>query len=547
LILALGRRRFGLALVVALASGFTAATARPEGLGAEDAPASPAPVAEPSAARLVSRRTLEGVLDIAPGQTPEWLRQEAESARQHGERFRGYALVTLARRAAEASGRAREKESRRLADRQREWTRDLFPEEAACAAAWCGITPELSLQYARRTAELGHGDDAAAEALSLLAADGVTAKARADAASLLASVARTSSTRLPRGGGGVHASVYRVAAVLPLSGDYGVYGRSLLAGLRLALEDSLAPRGALPVRVEEYDAHADPVAAAAAAREALDAGSGIVVGEALSLPTFVLAGICRERGVALLSPSATDERIGELGPLVLQTGLSRAAQAWALAEHVAGEAGVGHTAVPEPRDADAAEFATAFRAAAESLGMETVEATTPSGRRDAPRAIDALRNGGAEALLLPAEAGAAELWLAGLGKVPTSLRLLASEALDVASLSAEARSRLEGLTLVGLEYALPESVFVQVDAAAQARFGVAADRFVRRGYLTGRAIARALRQRAASPAQLAAALVPSGPQAVRTGGASRHFVVFSAAEAAIPILVWRRGKLVRVR
>src|SRR5207249_3140945 len=92
------------------------------------------------------------------------------------------------------------------------------------------------------------------------------------------------------------------------------------------------------------------------------------------------------------------------------------------------------------------------------------------------------------------------------------LPLLATETIDPESFHADTRKGLEGMTAVGLDYALPAAVFPRVDSLAQLHYGVAADRFVRRGYLTGRLLAAVLAAGADSPASLATALSRrSGP------------------------------------
>ncbi len=527
----------GLGLGLCLATAAAAAEGpTPPGTASapEGAAAIPPLIADAdSAAALPAPETVSRHLDLA------------RAARQRGDAFecaRRSAFVTVYAESLRAHAVAPGERRRLTAERDeagkllRDTAARLSAAEAAAAAAYAGPQADLSLRFARAMLEAGRPGDAAAEALAGLAADPGGPRAK-EALALLKGVSAA-----PRHAGGVHHSVYRAATFLPSSGEYASYGRSLYAGLRLALDEANAA-DRLAVRLRHYDTGGEAWRAAATAQQALADGAGIFIGDVLSVPTLVLAGASQAHGIPLLSPSATEESVGEAGPAVFQTGLSEAEQGRVLARYAVRELRAQRVAItPETGD-----LAAGFAEQAVALGAAVVRVATPQGSRDARGAVSELRRAQADALLLPADPGQAEIWIFALARERYTAKLLGSEALDVASLHPDAQREAEGLALVGMDYALPESAFARLDSLVRRTYGFPADRFVRRGYLTGRLLASTLRAGAASPAMVAEALaqrvlVPPDP-----ARPARGFVGYPESEARVPVYLVRRGALVRVR
>ncbi|HVQ23940.1 MAG TPA: hypothetical protein VMV01_02135, partial [Planctomycetota bacterium] len=115
------------------------------------------------------------------------------------------------------------------------------------------------------------------------------------------------------------ASVFRIAVILPDEGEYAEYGRAVRAALRAGLAYD-RPRGALALTLDTLGtADGDP-ARVAAAFDSAAKRSDIIVGELLSQPTLSLATAATAMGLTLVSPTATDDRIGRIGPQVFQVG-----------------------------------------------------------------------------------------------------------------------------------------------------------------------------------------------------------------------------------
>src|SRR6185436_2780135 len=107
------------------------------------------------------------------------------------------------------------------------------------------------------------------------------------------------------------ASVFRIAVILPDEGEYAEYGRAVRAALATGLAFERLPR---PLRLTLDTlgtADGDP-ARVAAAFDSAAKRSDIIVGELLSQPTLSLATAATATGLTLVSPTATDERIGRI-------------------------------------------------------------------------------------------------------------------------------------------------------------------------------------------------------------------------------------------
>jgi ABC-type branched-subunit amino acid transport system substrate-binding protein len=227
--------------------------------------------------------------------------------------------------------------------------------------------------------------------------------------------------------------------------------------------------------------------------------------------------------------------VGATGPLVFQTGAPTEAQARTLARYAV--VTDKRKAIAAPADLDSV-FLAVFESEAKQLGAKLVRVPASRGLRDFKPVAAELARTHADAVLLPLDPQQAELWVGGLTKQGLFLPYIATDAVDPQGFHADARRVLEGMTAVSSDYALPNQVFTRVDSLAHAVYGLDADRFVRRGYLTGRVIASALAAGADSPTSLAAAL--------RRRSGPLGFVHYEESEASLPIMVVRRGQLVRV-
>ena len=118
-----------------------------------------------------------------------------------------------------------------------------------------------------------------------------------------------------------------LSVVCPLTGRYTVLGNAFYDGVKLA-RDRANREGWRQFSLSVHDTEGDPVAASFAVRRTVQETKPIaVIGALLSAPTVSAALTCEPLGVPLVSPTATNPRIRELGEMVFQpnvTGLFEA-------------------------------------------------------------------------------------------------------------------------------------------------------------------------------------------------------------------------------
>jgi ABC-type branched-subunit amino acid transport system substrate-binding protein len=333
------------------------------------------------------------------------------------------------------------------------------------------------------------------------------------------------------------ASVFRIGVVLPDTGDYAGYAADLRLGLEAALAGSAA--GPHAPDLEFWPTGDDDPVRGAEALEASTRHCGALVGELLSVNTIALATGARLLGVPLVSPTATDESIGALGPGVFQIGPSGWSRAERLARATIDHPGmrVGWLAAGR-RNA----FVTGFEAAAESLGAAVVwrmEYPSGTGFRDEVRALAAQH---LDVLLWDGEPREAETLVRELTRQKVSVRLCGDEGLAPERMHAEVRTLAEGVRYVTDEWRLPPETQALLDSVAQAHGGARAGALHVRGWLTGRALAAALAGGALCPEELAEALrARCGPPPWLT---AHHFLDVPREGGALTEMVVRRGRAV---
>lgn len=108
--------------------------------------------------------------------------------------------------------------------------------------------------------------------------------------------------------------VYRVGAVIPLSGQFEAYGRNVKNGLTLALEEINASGGVKGKTLDilfEDDRSDEKVAAGKA--KALADNVPVIIGGVTSNEALAMAPICEKAKVVLLSPTASSPKLTGIG------------------------------------------------------------------------------------------------------------------------------------------------------------------------------------------------------------------------------------------
>jgi ABC-type branched-subunit amino acid transport system substrate-binding protein len=334
-----------------------------------------------------------------------------------------------------------------------------------------------------------------------------------------------------------YASVFRVAALFPDAGEYAGYGRTLRAALAAGLGWG-RPVGAPAFQLDTLGTGDSDPALIASALEQVAPRADVVVGELLSGPTLSLATATRLAGLVLVSPTATDERIGRVGPRVFQVGPGGEARARALAEVVLAN---------EPHAVAIAGSASGVRSAfAEAFARETEARRGRVVRRDvssaaggdAARLAASLKAAGAEVLLWDGSNRDAEALVRALATAGAALHVCGGPALSPESMHAGARPLFEGVTWVDDDWRLAPTTRALLDSLATAS-GTRGGSLWTRGFLAGHCIAAAVDGGALTAAEVAASWHAPGDSSGAGG-----FLDLAREGATLRVYTVRRGKSV---
>ncbi len=129
--------------------------------------------------------------------------------------------------------------------------------------------------------------------------------------------------------------VYRVGAVLPLSGAAETYGRNVQNGIKLALDEVNAAGGAKgkPLDVLTEDDQTNEQTAVQKAEQLSKNGVPVIIGGVTSNLALALVPACEKNKVVLLSPTATSPKLTGISPYFFRNFPSDTREGRVMAEH----------------------------------------------------------------------------------------------------------------------------------------------------------------------------------------------------------------------
>ena len=168
----------------------------------------------------------------------------------------------------------------------------------------------------------------------------------------------------------------QVGVLCPLTGRYAVLGNAFYDGVLLAVEAANKELGRRFTPLVE-DSEGDPVPAALAGRRlASEDGCGALFGAMMSDPTAAVALVSDIYGVPLVSPTATNDRIWELGDGVFQTNQTGVHEVRLLAQLATTVMLKHRFAILHENTPDGERHAQVFKAEVEKFGGEVVSIET---------------------------------------------------------------------------------------------------------------------------------------------------------------------------
>ncbi len=288
------------------------------------------------------------------------------------------------------------------------------------------------------------------------------------------------------------ASPFVISVLLPDTGQYKGYARSVRIGLEAGIA-AANRNAALPLALSFRSSGGDDAARTAIELETAIDSSDAVVGELLSVPTLALATAARLEGFVLVSPTATDELVGMVGPSVFAIGPSGWARGAALARAMIEPSRGVRVAALTSTSVERSAFARGFLETVSTLGATVVERVSYApGTVTFKSTSDRLRSKRVDILFWDGESREAEGLLGQLAQDKVSVRLCGGENLAPDRVRIENRPLLEGVRYVAEDWRLPPAAQATLDSMVRVRGGSVAPGLQTRGYLAARSIARAV-------------------------------------------------------
>jgi branched-chain amino acid transport system substrate-binding protein len=186
--------------------------------------------------------------------------------------------------------------------------------------------------------------------------------------------------------------VVKVGVLVPLSGEFSVYGKSLINGMRLALSSNPPARSKVELRLR--DTQGDPVMAAELCRDLIEEDGVVCVIGPLRSESVAKAALVAERsGIPLITPTASQKGLASLGDFIFQLSPSSHGKGKVLAEFAVQNEGLREFAMLVPEVQQEGSEALSFKATVEELGGRIVALEQyPPGTQDFSPHLKGIKN-----------------------------------------------------------------------------------------------------------------------------------------------------------
>jgi branched-chain amino acid transport system substrate-binding protein len=177
----------------------------------------------------------------------------------------------------------------------------------------------------------------------------------------------------------------KVGVLVPLSGEFSIYGKSLISGMELAL--SANPSSQSKIELAARDTWGEPARAAELCHDLIEEDEVVCLIGPLRSESVERAAVVAELSkIPLITPTASQEGLAGLGDFVFQLSPSPRRKGKALAEFVVQNQGLRDFAMLVPAAGEEESEASGFKAAVEELGgrIIAVEQYPPDTRDFSP-------------------------------------------------------------------------------------------------------------------------------------------------------------------
>jgi len=165
-----------------------------------------------------------------------------------------------------------------------------------------------------------------------------------------------------------------IGVLAPLSGSYGDYGKDMVNGIRLAFE-KVSKIDNKEIELMIKDTQGSPVRATKAMKTLALEEPAIVIGPLRSESAVSAAIVANFNGIPLITPTASEQGIADLGDNIFQISPPAEKIATSLAVYAVNDLGIKEFGIIAPGDFNGRQVARAFRQEVYQLGGEVLAST----------------------------------------------------------------------------------------------------------------------------------------------------------------------------
>lgn len=287
-----------------------------------------------------------------------------------------------------------------------------------------------------------------------------------------------------------------VGVVLPLTGEFAIYGEPIRRGIELALEEIQSQEAypyELALRVE--DSQGEAARAAELLGEFYDAGAPAVIGGVTTAEAMAMVEVADNADRVLLSPSASSPRLTGISSNFFRVFPSDFLEGTKMGHFAAQTLGLDRLVIAAAESEYAKGIQQVFQREVERNRAEVVESIDyPRNTGDLGGVVDRIMTLNPEGVYLADYAAGLMTLIRGLDQRGYQGRVLTTSSIATPEVVEQAGAALEGVMFTQSNYDVSseEPLIHQFVAAYQEKYGRTPDLYAAHGYDAMRVYARAL-------------------------------------------------------
>ena len=165
-----------------------------------------------------------------------------------------------------------------------------------------------------------------------------------------------------------------IGVLAPVTGSYEDYGKEMVNGIKLAFKDNQKIDGK-DIDLVVIDTKGSPVQATKAVKSLALEEPAVIIGPLRSECAVAASIVANFNGIPMISPTASEEGISDLGADIFQVSPPAEVIATKLAEYAVNDLGIHEFGIIAPGDFTGRQVATAFRQKVYQLGGEVLSSS----------------------------------------------------------------------------------------------------------------------------------------------------------------------------